>query len=605
MLDSETPARRPSPFAAAFLSFVFPGLGQLYAGAPARALAFAAVPVLGLALLAGMAFNPGSRDALKLSVFSPDMLQAILILDVLLLVYRTVAVVDAYRVAAAAAAGGSTRLGRPRVLLAPLSLAGLLGVILVMTMGHVALGRYDRIAYDTITGIAGGGGDQGGAPASAGPVPAASGVAPPAAASGLAAASPVASAQAEVTPVPWNGTDRLNVLLIGSDQRPNDGTFNTDTLIVASIDPKTGGVALFSLPRDTENTPLPPSWPASSYLGGAFPDRINNLWKYARANPNLFPFPAATAGSSALKGALGQLMGIPIKYYVMVNFGGFKQVVDTLGGATIDVQLPVADYHYPTTDGRGAIKLYIPPGIQHFSGEQALAYARARHQTSDFDRAQRQQRVITSVRQQTDVLSLLDPGRLDALSRALRSAIHTDFPAGQLPQLISLVEKANLSSLHSVVFTPPIYQQECTPAQCAVHYFIHPKVGAIQSAVNDAFSTNPALAKSRTKLASESALVWVLNGSGISGQATGLSDYLDYLGIGAVVPPVNGGRADKATYPTTVVTFYNGAEAKMPETVSVLESTLGVTIATKNDPSVSVDVIVITGKDTPKLTVPQ
>ncbi len=222
--------------------------------------------------------------------------------------------------------------------------------------------------------------------------------------------------------------------------------------------------------------PLPPGSAAAAALGGVYPNRINSLWSYAQGNPGLFPGSSGAArGAAALKGALGTLLGVDIKYYVMVNFGGFEKVVDTLGGTIVDVQLPVSDYAFPARDDRGAVKLYIPPGIQYMTGAEALQYARARHQTNDFDRAQRQQRVITSVRQQTDLLSLLSPGTLDALSTELRSAIHTDFPASLLPALVSLAQKADLGNLRSYVFTPPVYQTQCAPADCQVHYFIHPE----------------------------------------------------------------------------------------------------------------------------------
>jgi LCP family protein required for cell wall assembly len=188
-----------------------------------------------------------------------------------------------------------------------------------------------------------------------------------------------------------------------------------------------------------ENIPLPESFPAHNYYaGGIFPAKVNSIWTYARGNPNLFPGNDKQRGYIALKGALSEMLGIDIKYYLEVDFVGFRKVIDTLGGVTIDVQLPVGDYHYPSDDGRGALKLYVPPTIQHMTGAEALAYARSRHQSNDFDRAQRQQRVVTSLRQQADVLSFLNPDRLETVSKAVRSAIHTDFPASQLLQLISL-----------------------------------------------------------------------------------------------------------------------------------------------------------------------
>jgi len=598
MLQTERAPRRPSPFAAAFLSLLFPGLGQAYAGAFMRGIAFAALPLLGTALAAGMLFNGATRDTLKVSIFDPVVLQALLIADVAILLYRAVAVIDAYRVAVLAG-GGMTRLGRPRIRLSVLSVAALLAVLAVLTMGHVALARYDRIAYDTIVAITSEETTNGEEE------PAAS---PAAGATATPAVTPEPGATETPRPsiVPWDGKERLNILLIGADRRPKEGTFNTDTLIVTSIEPRTGQVAMFSVPRDMENIPLPESFPAHNYYGGGiFPAKVNSIWTYARGNPNLFPGNDKQRGYIALKGALGEMLGVDIKYYLEVDFVGFRKVIDTLGGVTIDVQLPVGDYHYPSDDGRGALKLYVPPTIQHMTGTEALAYARSRHQSNDFDRAQRQQRVVTSLRQQADILSFLNPDRLENVSKAVRSAIHTDFPASQLPQLISLLEKVDLGNLRSFVFTPPVYAQECAPADCQVKYTLEPKVGAIRQAVREAFTVDPALLKSRLKLATEGAKVWVLNGSGINAHAGIVADYLDYLGFDALVPPINQGRAHSNKHTVTEVTFYNGAELKMPETLSVLEKTFDVEAAVVQDPAVTVDVIVVTGKQTPKFEIPE
>ncbi len=587
----DRPVGRPSPFAAAFISLIFPGLGHLYARRHARALAFAAPPFLGLALLGGLLVSASTRDVLKVSIFDPFVLDVLLALDVLLFLYRAIAAIDAYRCAAVEIPEGGGRLGRPRVPFAPLSLAGLVAVILVMGMAHVALARYDRIAHDTIMAVTSD------SPSN------------PTVAAASPGASPAASAyagtvsQPQPSIAPWNG-GRLNVLLVGVDQRPADKTFNTDTMIVASIDPSNGQVSMFSVPRDFEQIPLPPTWPAAAYFGGIYPNKVNSIWTFAEGSPDLFPGTDANRGVNALKGTLGYMLGIQIPYYVEVNFSGFRQVVDTLGGVTIDVQIPVTDYDYPTDNGRGAIKLYIPPGIQHMTGEEALAYARSRHATSDFDRSQRQQRVITSIRQQTDVLSFLDPNKLDALGQALRNAIHTDFPRDQLPQLVSLIEKADTTDLHSLVFTPPQYAVQCPPAECVIHYWLHPNLTAIRQAVTQAFSSSPTLAQSRARLATENAQVLVENGSGVSGQATVVAAYLTYLGMNATVPSANGGHADRSDYANTVVTFYNGAEATMPETVRALQSTFGVTVTTATDPTVKADVVVITGAKTPQLKVP-
>lgn len=592
----QRPSSRPgprSPFAAAFLSFLFPGLGQAYAGFGPRALAFAALPVLIVALVAGLLVAEPTRRGLLAQLTSPTALLVLLALNAALAVYRVVAVVDAYRAAAVASSllGTDSRgLSRPSSRTHPLSALGLAAVVAVLAVGHVAAARYNLIAYDLVTGIGGGG-----------PEPSAPIGSPDASPTG--AASPTAFETALPTASqgpPWNGTDRLNILLIGSDTRPDiAGHHFTDTLIVASIDPATRQVAMLSLPRDTVRVPLPARFPARAHFaGGVYPDKINGLWLYARANPRLFPGNDRQRGYEALKGALGELYGLDVRYYVEVDFRGFRQIVDTLGGVNIDVQLPVSDDAYPLTDTK-KLKLYIPPGIQHMDGDEALAYARARHKSTDFDRAQRQQRVIVSLRQQTDLATLLAPGRLEALVAAFKQTVKTDIPPDLFPRLVGLGQAIDLSNMRSLVFTPPVYQVECLSC-----YSLTPKVEVIRRAVRNAFTLDQALESSRAKVAEEGARVWVLNGSGRQGQATDVAAYLAYRGLDAEVPATNGGRADRLTYTRTVVTVYNGAEAELGETIRVLEDVFGVEVVTGSDPKVRVDVIVITGSRTPTLTPP-
>ncbi|HEX9045008.1 MAG TPA: LCP family protein [Candidatus Limnocylindrales bacterium] len=618
-------------------SLIFPGLGQLYAGRTARALAVAAPAILAVALLGGLLTDRSTRTSLVAGLFSPGALQLVLVLDILVGLYRAAAVVDAWRIVRHGGAGAASAGRRPsRALVSwrlpairlggvrDLSLAGLLATLLVLSLGHVALARYDRIAYDTIVGIttpvtfgapgvgAGSGDGTAASPGSSAAWSAGAAGASAAAASATAPASAVpasavpsaGSAGAQAVSAAWNGVGRLNVLLVGTDHRAGDVTFNTDTMIVASIDPSSGAVAMFSIPRDTEQAPLEPGTPAAAHFaGGLYPFRLNSLWSYAQQNPGIFPGSDATRGARALKGALGALLGIDIPYEVMVDFSGFQQVVDTLGGAMIDVQLPVQDYSFPSPDDRSDVKLYIPPGFQYMTGAQALEYARARHQTNDFDRAQRQQRVITSMRQETDVLALLDPNRLDTLSGELRSAIHTDFPAARIPALLTLMAKVDTTRVHSYVFTPPIFETECPPAACRVHYYLHPDVAAIQAAVRVALSTDEAAAASRAALAAEGATVWVEAGTKDATRAGAVSDYLDYLGVGAVVPPQHGGRAGSSEA-TTVVEAFGDAATRLPVTARFLERTFGVTIVPRSDPGVTADFVVIVGAATPNLTLP-
>lgn len=585
MHEPASPRRTPrSAFAAAVLSLCFPGLGHLYAGAPARALAFATPPFLALALAGGIVLRL-DRLALLGFLFQPSVLTAILVVNVAILVYRAVAAVDSWRIAAylnAVELAGSGRYGPPRLRVGPASVAGLLAVLVVMSGFHVAVARYDLQAMELVNCIF----DETGTATCQAPQPSPS----PGAASPSPAGSPVPSA----SPLPpWDGKERLNVLLIGSDEQ--GGGHNTDTLILASIDPPTGRVALFSLPRDTVDVPVP-AGPARAFWGTVYRSKINAWFVNNRHRADLWPGTDRTRGYNALKAILGELYGLDIRWYVEVNFDGFKRVVDALGGVTINVQLPVVDDRYPGEDGR-LRRVYIPAGVQHMTGAEALVYARSRHGSSDFDRGQRQQRVLLSLRQQTDVAAVLP--RLDALVDALKSAVRTDIPVGELPKLLALAEAVDTRSIRSYVFTPPLYAREILSGDPR-GYVIIPNVARIRSAVRDAFDTDPTTEARREAIAAEGATVWVLNGSGVAGQASDLARYLEAWGITASAPA----QRPDARPSRTRILAYNGAETRFPATATFLADVLGVAVVPTEDPTARVDFAIITARTTPSLTPP-
>ncbi|HXX61371.1 MAG TPA: LCP family protein [Candidatus Sulfotelmatobacter sp.] len=593
------PSGTHSPFVAAFLSFLFPGLGQAYAGHRLRAVVLASPLVLVIALLGGMLVSKPSRDWLIAQFVSTDVLTVLLGLNALLLLYRLVVIVDAYRLARGAAPLQPS-LGAPRrrAGFRPLGVLGLLAVLVVTPMAHLGVARYDLLALDALNGLTSTNDEPSFEPSAT----------DTAGTTATVGSTGTPGATATATLPQWNGTGRLNILLVGSDQRPGDTSFNTDTMIVASIDPVTKQVGMFSLPRDTEGVPLPSSWPAHAYYSnGLYPAKINSLWARAAGSPGLFPFPgsAYNRGMQALKGALGALYQLDIQYYVAVNFQGFQNIVDTLGGVTVDVQLPVTDDADPQPNARDQ-NIYIMPGIQHMTGAQALIYARARHASSDFDRAQRQQRVILSVRQQMDLSSLLDFNTLEALVNDLKGAVHTDIPSSLFPSLVSLGEQLDLNNLRSLVFTPPQFAVECNNPALSCYYSLTAKIAPIRQAIKDAFTIPAALAASRTRVQAEGATIDVLNGTSNTGQATNVVDWLQYQGLDAEVSTINGGHAATLGNPQTIITVYNGAEADLPETIKVLEAQFGVQIVTKDDPTITTQdfILIETGTQTPSFKTP-
>jgi len=232
------------------------------------------------------------------------------------------------------------------------------------------------------------------------------------------------------------------------------------------------------------------------------------------------------------------------------------------------------------------------------NGEQALEYARSRKSTSDFERAARQQRVLVSLREQLDIGEAIQ--NIDALAQAIGSSVKTDIPVDLVPKLLGLADKVSSRAIRSVIFTPPFYQTECL--NCPPRgYIIQPKVARIRAAVADAFNVDPNLAAARDAMLQEGAQVWVLNGSGRTGEAARLAQYLSYLGMDATAPNQ---RPDTTGLQKTTIRAYNGAADAMPLTLAALKLVFGVEVEQKADPNVRADFVVITGAQTPQLTPP-
>ena len=239
--------------------------------------------------------------------------------------------------------------------------------------------------------------------------------------------TPEATATQGLTIQPWDGKQRFTMLLMGIDKRPGEsGTaFRTDTLMIVSLDPVTHSIGVLSVPRDLFVT-IPPNTVVGNSYGL---QRINSAY---------------TIGELARPGYGAQLavqtvqynMGIRINDYVVVEFGTVIGAVDTVGGVDIDVPAPINDPEYPDMNF-GYSPLHIPAGHIHMDGTLALKYARSRHESSDLDRAKRQQQVILAIRDK--VLSLNMAPQLitqaPAIWSQLNSGIHTDLTLEQLIQL--------------------------------------------------------------------------------------------------------------------------------------------------------------------------
>ncbi len=268
------------------------------------------------------------------------------------------------------------------------------------------------------------------------------------------AANPVAA---------WARDGRLNLLLIGSDAGPDRWSLRTDTMIVLSVDVKTHRAALFGIPRNLVGVPLPPE-SAAATRNGRFPRLLNALYVYAMGHPHAFPGGDAR-GMRAVSGAIQELLGVRLDGMVVINLAGFVSLVDELGGLWIDIPAPLVDNKYPLEDGSRLIKVAFGAGCQKLAGRMALAYARSRHQDSDYGRMRRQQTVLLALRRQVDPVALLP--KVPALLRIAEDNLWTTLKRQDLRDLARLAARVDVRRVYRVLFAPSRYPSHLTEAEIA------------------------------------------------------------------------------------------------------------------------------------------
>jgi LCP family protein required for cell wall assembly len=313
----------------------------------------------------------------------------------------------------------------------------------------------------------------------------------------------------------WTRSSRLNILLLGIDHRddePIEGS-RSDTIMVASIDPPSKSVVLVSMPRDM--------WVS---IPGYYPQRINVA--HAVGGPNLV---AATIQAN---------FGIKIDNFARVDFSGFEQVVDAVGGVIIDAERPVKDDEYPTED-YGAMRLFLPPGPILLDGKSALMYARSRHSESDFGRSRRQQQVLVALRERALQMGIVS--KVPTLLGIAQKAIATDLDAGSMVALGRLGLEMDRNRIKTVVVDETMATPFKGPNQ---EDLLQPNRQAIQAAILRAFS----------QASGQTARVEVLNGTDRVGVARQLADQIARQGY--EVTRVD--DADRNDYPNTTIEVLSG-----------------------------------------------
>ncbi len=227
-----------------------------------------------------------------------------------------------------------------------------------------------------------------------------------------------------------------NLLILGNAGWGEEGALLTDSIIVASIDPKVPSVTMLSLPRDL--------WMAESPLGAW---KLNSIFSrgYSRYGED--------RGLEIVKETVGGYLGTEVHYAAMVNFDLFTEMIDELGGVDIyvtqdiyDTQYPAANYQYQT--------FYVQRGQQTMDGDTALKYARSRQTTSDFDRARRQQDLIKAIKAKAEALGILgNAAKLKNYYGLYRENVTSDLTMFEISNLAKLALRIDREQINHLVLS--------------------------------------------------------------------------------------------------------------------------------------------------------
>ncbi len=366
-----------------------------------------------------------------------------------------------------------------------------------------------------------------------------------------------------------NGQETVNFLLIGSDRRPG-GSFRTDTMVIAILRPNDGQVSLISIPRDL--------WVYIPEWGN---QRINTAYQHGIS----VGYPGG--GPGLLKDTILYNLGIRIDHTAMVEFDGFRQIVDTLGGVDVPVSCSYTDWKLidPSYNPENANNWFLyttGPGLIHMDGDLALWYARSRQKSSDFDRGRRQQEVLRALFSQALQAGTLK--HLPELYNDLKNTVDTDLNLVDLLQLSLYAPKMTSADIRSYYIRPPYVSSWITDGGA---YVLLPNEEALKQMLTEALSAS-------TKTVERQAItIDIMNGTSITGYDSLAATRLNYAGYETNIIP-----SDRQDYAYSVLIDKTAAQdgAQRDAIINVLGLSPGSLIPSP-DPNSKSNYLLILGND--------
>ena len=262
--------------------------------------------------------------------------------------------------------------------------------------------------------------------------------------------------------------DKTTIMIMGVDERDDD-VGRSDTLMIATIDPKKDQAALLSIPRDTRVK-----------IKGHGYDKINAAYAYG--------------GHKLTESTVEGLLGVDVEHYIMINTKSFQKIIDAIGGIDIDVEKRM--YYEDPWDDDGGLVINLRPGMQHMDGKTAMTYVRFRDEEGDIGRIKRQQKFMKACMDKIVSPSIIP--KLPAVISEVMDSIKTDLSMRQLLEFAGTLKSAQKNGLKTeMVPGRPLYIN-------GVSYWI-PNISELRTTIAETLGIpmNAAIRKRLDSIASE------------------------------------------------------------------------------------------------------
>lgn len=364
--------------------------------------------------------------------------------------------------------------------------------------------------------------------------------------------------------------NRINIALMGIGGTDHPGGQLTDSMMVLSVRPSDGSLAMISIPRD---------------LYVLVPDhrnktKINEIYSIGEKDKK-------GGGPDLVKKALTDVLGIDIHYYVTLDFAGFEKFINQIGGIDVTAEKTIYDPSYPDVNMKGYDPFYIKAGAQHLDGRTALKYARSRHGSigGDFNRAERQQEIVVAVRDKLLSSGLWsNPIKIAELATTIGDHLRTDITPAEIRDFAGLFRNLNKNNIHSKVLSDGVGGTLYSDSSLG-SYYLMPKgdnYNAIHSLAENIFSTNNEM---------ENVKIEIQNASGTTGLGTQVSEKLKTIGYN-IVATSNLKSAQKES----IIYDYSGG--KFTLTLEYLKKEFGANAADKKSTEFqSSDIVIVIGQN--------